>query len=1580
MASVDNRVVKMEFDNASFERKLETTIASLGKLEKALQLDGAKKGLSDVSAEASKFHMGGMGSAIEGVSKGFLALSTIAITALANITTAAMHAGTAIAKALFGPVMDGFREYETNLNSIQTILANTASKGTSMDQVTGALDKLNAYSDKTIYNFGQMAKNIGTFTAAGVNLDSSVNAIKGIANLAAMSGSTSEQASSAMYQMSQAMASGTLKAQDWISVVNSGIGGQVFQSSLYETAKALGTLKDVPMDQSFEAWKESGGNFKDAMAEGVFTADVLGLTLEAFTGDLTDAQLAEKGFTEAQIANIQATAKVAQSAATEVKTFTQLVGTVKEAVGTGWADSFKIIIGNFEEAKALWTGVNSSIGKFVSANAEARNHLLQGWKDLGGRALLIESLGTAISNFGKILAPIKTAFREIVPPATAENLMHLTNAFSSFAKALEPSTQTVENLRRIFKGLFSALQIGWEVLKQTALFIGDLFKSITGAGSGGFLEFAAKIGDFFTSLNDKLVEGRGIIDFFTKIREIVKDVTPYIQFAKDTIVDFVKSLSSGGMDAFSGAMERAGQRFQTLKDILGKAQEMWGPFKEGLMKIMDVLEEVWGAIKRWFSELGAKIAGAMGPGDFQATLDALNVGLLGGIAALLAKFIKDGFSFDIGGGMFDKIGQSFEQLTGVLSAMQTEIKADALLKIAGAIAILTASVLVLSMIDSAALTVALAAMAVGFGQLMASFALINKMASGPKGAATFDMIATGMILLSTSILILSAAVRTLSDLDPDELATGLAGVAGMLTIMTTAALILSNNSSGLVGAGIGMMGIATSLAILAGVVKLFSMMSLTDIATGLGSVAVALLIIAGAMQLMPNGVSMALQGAGLLMITTSLAILAGVMQTFAGMSWTEIGKGMAAVAGGLLIIAGAMQLMPPTMPIIGVGLLLVSVSLIAIAKAMEMMGGLSWSEIGKGLATMAASLLILAVATSAMTGSIPGAIAIGIVSASLMLLAKVLQTFADISFGDLLHGLIGMAAVLAAIGIAAMLLQPAIPAMLALGAALVLIGAGFALFGLGASMVATAFELIARVGKTGSEAFVVALKNMGKAIPALASGVAEGIIEILTILLKFAPVLIKALVEIVGHLLEGLGKLIPQVVNIVGILITSLLQYIVTIYPQIIAAGIALIMALLEGIRSAIGPIVVVVGEIIVNFLNALSLELPRIIEAGVNLLVQLIKGITDSMSKIADAITSLITTFLAELVTHELEILAAGTALLVMFLKGISDEIQKVIDAAADIIVKFIQGISDNLFKLAAAATDVVVKFCEEVGNNVQKVVDAGGNLIIKLIEGFGKKGVEVARAGKDAVLKFLEGISQNSIELANGASKVITDFLHALATAIRNNSAAFRSAGWDIATAIVDGMTGGMASKAQGLANKAVDVAKGAFNAAKNFLGISSPSKLFMTIGENMAIGLAVGMDQDVTAENSAVSLVDRTTQVFANSLSKITESLGDMTEFNPTITPVLDLTKISQDAQKIGDYIQTSQKLSPDYSFSQARTIAATANAQQDEKVKAPAGSGEVTFNQTINAPTQLTTSEIYKNTRNQITMAKQELSIP
>ena len=223
---VDERVVEMRFDNRQFESNVHTSMSTLEKLKRSLNLTGASKGLENVNAAAKRVDMNGLGSGVDTVTAKFSALQVMGITALANITNSAVNAGKRIVSALtIDPIKSGFQEYETQINAVKTILANTQKEGATIRDVNAALDELNLYADKTIYNFTEMTRNIGTFTAAGVDLKTSVSAIQGIANLAAVSGSTSQQASTAMYQLSQALATGTVKLMDWNSVVNAGLPG-----------------------------------------------------------------------------------------------------------------------------------------------------------------------------------------------------------------------------------------------------------------------------------------------------------------------------------------------------------------------------------------------------------------------------------------------------------------------------------------------------------------------------------------------------------------------------------------------------------------------------------------------------------------------------------------------------------------------------------------------------------------------------------------------------------------------------------------------------------------------------------------------------------------------------------------------------------------------------------------------------------------------------------------------------------------------------------------------------------------------------------------------------------------------------------------------------------------------------------------------------------------------------------------------------------------------------------------------------------------------------------------------------------
>ena len=238
--TIDERVVSMQFDNRQFEANVKTSLSTLDRLKQSLNFNGASKGLDNVNNAVKNVDMNPLSSGVEAVRMKFSALDVMAVTALTNITNSAVNAGKKIVSALtIDPIKTGFAEYETKINAIQTIMSNTASKGTTMADVTKVIDELNLYADKTIYNFAEMTKNIGTFTAAGVGLEDSAAAIQGIANLAAASGSNSQKASVAMYQLSQALAAGTVKLMDWNSVVNAGMGGEKFQNALKETAREM---------------------------------------------------------------------------------------------------------------------------------------------------------------------------------------------------------------------------------------------------------------------------------------------------------------------------------------------------------------------------------------------------------------------------------------------------------------------------------------------------------------------------------------------------------------------------------------------------------------------------------------------------------------------------------------------------------------------------------------------------------------------------------------------------------------------------------------------------------------------------------------------------------------------------------------------------------------------------------------------------------------------------------------------------------------------------------------------------------------------------------------------------------------------------------------------------------------------------------------------------------------------------------------------------------------------------------------------------------------------------------------------
>ena len=1255
--TVDERVVEMRFDNKQFEQNIQTSLSSLDKLKKSLNLEGAAKGLETVNDAANKCsgNMSPLSNAVETVRVRFSALEVMAITALQNITNSALAAGKNLVSAFtIDPIKTGFEEYETQINAVQTILANTSSKGTTLDQVNNALDELNHYADMTIYNFTEMTRNIGTFTAAGVDLDTSVAAIKGIANLAAVSGSNSQQASTAMYQLSQALAAGTVKLQDWNSVVNAGMGGQVFQDALKETAKVHGIAID-------EMIKDEG-SFRETLSKGWLTSDILTETLAKFTGDLNEDQLRTMGYTDDQIKSIMEMGKTANDAATKVKTFTQLFDTLKEAAQSGWTQSWEIIVGDFEEAKELLTEVSDTFSAVINASADARNKMLQDWKDLGGRTMMIEAVKNVFEGLVSVAKPVREAFNEIFPPMTGKQLAEITERIRDLTAKFKMGEESSKNLKNTFKGVFAVLDIVGQAFKAVAGGVGELIGLFLPAGNG-VLSLTGSFGEYLVKLDETVKKTDVFGKAVSTVVDIVKIAITFVKTAGEKVKEFGKTAGEKfdfpGFELFHSFLERVHDRMAQIGDGAGKmksgvivAFEMMGEALEKC-KFLKVMEALWTAVKVIAGGIAdavgtmmGTLAEKLGNADFSGVLDVLNSIAVGGIALSISKFLKS-------------VTEPLDGVRGCFEACQTNLKAGTLLKIGAAIALLAGSIVAISLIDSDKLSVSLGAITVLFANLLGAMAIFNKISSD---TGKVSKACTAMIAMSVAVSILAGALKKVSDLDWGELARGLVGIAGLTTIVVASSKTMASGQKqvmkgatsliifgaaikilasacrdlsklqwdelgrGLTGVGVlfaeiavflrvakfngKMLSTATGIVILAAAMKVlasackdFGQMEWSEIGKGLAGIGGLLAELAVFTNLAGNAKHVMSTGVALIAIGAAMKIFASAVKDFGQLQWDEIGRGLTAMGGALAEVAIAVNLMPKNMIGIGTGLVIVGGALEIIANCMSKFGGMQWEEIGRGLTIMGGALAELAISLNFMKGTLGGSAALLVASGALAVLAPVLSILGALSWEAIAKGLISIAGAFTIIGVAGAVLTPLVPTILALSGAFALIGvgvltigAGLLAAGTGLSALAIGFTALATAGAAGATAIVAALTvivtGIAGLIPAVLTKVGEGIIAICKVIAAGAPAIGEAVKAVVLTLIDVFVSCVPQLADGALQLVVGVLAALVTYTPQIVDLAFKFLIGILEGIAS----------------------NLPSLIKAGVDVLVAFFAGIVDAL------------------------------------------------------------------------------------------------------------------------------------------------------------------------------------------------------------------------------------------------------------------------------------------------------------------------------------------------------------------------------
>ena len=920
--SVEERIVEMQFDNAQFESGVKTSIKSLNQLEQSLQLKGATRGIEEVEKASKRLDMSTLLGAIDAVGQKISKLDNLGQMYIRKWKNEAINLVRSVAKEFtINPVKTGMQEYETQINSIQTILANTKRHGSTLADVNAALDDLNYYADKTIYNFTQMTNAIGMFTTQGVELERSTESVKGIANLAAFVGAPASDATRAMYQLSQALSLGSVRLQDWMSLEHTaGMAGKEFQDRLIATARIHNTGVDAALKKN--------GNFRESLKEGWLTTEVLTETLKQFTETtegLTESQIKQKrdywstrGYTEQQIDDIFELGKTATDAATKVKTFTQLMDTMKENAQSGWTRSWQLIIGDFEEAKELLTSLSDRFGKLIAASANSRNKLLEDWKNLGGRQVLIDAFDVVFKIGQDLSASITKAFQSVFPSLTGSQLNELTKSLKRGLNAIEeflwsPLSEeetwpVIYYIQQGIKGFISILGVGWNIAKTIFKAGLSLIEKCKPFLSWVVL-LGSKIGETLSFVNDAVFSGK-------KVEEVLDGIITRVS----ELINSVPFLGKKTVDAEASA--------------ISNTEDFGSKIRKVLDKISGYLSGInWG-----------------------------NALLKGGILFFSVKLFKTFFSVNK---LIGSLGEVAETISGVFESIGKSLKSfinknriSTILKLALVFGILAASVYTFSKVSWEDVGKAGASMAaLGAGLFMMSkYMPAGRFKNGGQ-----------IILLAYAFKELVGPLSAFSAIPWDGLARAGAGMAGLSLILLGFTTLIGKAK---IRGATKFIFLAKAIEMLVEPIQLFASLSWEGLGKagaaigGLGAIGMLLQLLSKGMKLTDLGF--------FVVMAQAIKEIGQPVKDISSIPWSGLGKAVLGITalGGLAIIVsnvfskmkgtvkGALKFMMMIFPLIGL--------ITAIAVALDVVREIDPSTItsfalsfGGMLAAIAASLFIL---------------------------------------------------------------------------------------------------------------------------------------------------------------------------------------------------------------------------------------------------------------------------------------------------------------------------------------------------------------------------------------------------------------------------------------------------------------------------------------------------------------------------------------------------------------------------------------------------------------------------------------------
>lgn len=1228
---VDERVVEMRFNNALFESKVQQTMRSLAALNEKLMFKGAEKGFEKVSDSSEKVKFNALLNALDNLSQKFSAVEVIGVTALMRITNQAVDAGERLVKALsLDPIISGFQEYETQINAVQTILANTSSKGTTLDQVNAALDELNHYADLTIYNFTEMTRNIGTFTAAGVDLNTSVSAIKGIANLAAVYGSTSQQASTAMYQFSQALASGTVKLQDWNSVVNAGMGGQVFQDALKETARVHGIAIDSMIKKE--------GSFRETLSKGWLTSSILTETLQKFTGDLNEETLKSIGYTDEQIKKIMEMGKTANDAATKVKTFSQLKDTLTEALQSGWTQTWQTIIGDFEEAKELFTRFSDVFSDLINKSSEARNTVLAGGLNTGWQQLST-ALGDSADFYSQMLEKVMLANGSI-------SQKQIDDA-GSFVKALQQGGVSAEQLQNGLKESYKQLSVlgalSDDALKAKKLdpaqvrSLAKSFEEVNQKVADGSLDldiYSKKIGEL--SGREHLIES--IWNVFEALEKVVEPVARAWQkifspITADQIYNIAKSI-----DEFTAKLSISDETADKIERTFSGIFAVLNVWKNVLLTVSKVLGEVFNAVSPLaggFLSITASLGDCLvemanavnNSKTFKTTLDGIhwiigkvsegmqtfagvltdvsnNVSVVFDPLKTLGEWFENFISFITPKlkWLADKIGEIFEELGSGASGAFGNLNGNALWgfanagMIAGLIAGIKGFLEAFKDIGSTVKdTIG------GVAELLNKLGEAVTAWKNNKNAETLKTISTAVAILAGSLVVLSMV-------KPERLAASTGAMIALFAELLVALAIYDEiaKKTKKVGKGTSSMVVmAAGVLILTSALKKISEIETEKLLTSVIALgAVMAELVAAQVAISKWAKDGAKHAMSMLAMAAAVRVLAEAVEQLADLGWDGIEKGLIAVAGLLAEVAAFSGLSNFGGLTAGkaVGILILAAALSVLEKSVSAFSKMPVDELQNGIGVLGAILGEIAVFSMLSNPAehvLSTATALTILSGGLLILSNALANLGGMTLGQIGVALAAMAGGLIEMGVALTLVKGSL---------------GSATSFLIMSVVLNA--LVSPLKSLGE----MSLEEIGHGL--LAVGGALGIFAIAVGTMSLAGPIVIA-VSAALSLLAGSFALLLGTMAAVSLMPLRVEALVVALGTLGSAIGV-FIAGVIAGLGTAAGSIAIAIAEIIVAVCNAIAQAVPAIGNALAQLIVAICNVIVQCSEPIGQALFTL--------------------------------------------------------------------------------------------------------------------------------------------------------------------------------------------------------------------------------------------------------------------------------------------------------------------------------------------------------------------